>query len=209
MNYRIPIFPLPLVVFPGSVYPLHIFEKRYKIMINDCLKNQKGFGIIAQFDKEFSKIGTYVIISSVLKKYDGGEMDIIVLGMERISVEDLILHKNGYYEAVANSFADDPNKVNSSLVTEVEQKFERLLNKIKYELDDAFWINYQKSKMKSFKLAEKAGLTLHQQQELLTLNNENRRLDYLLHHLIDLDKRMDENMAMQSVILGDGYINKS
>lgn len=178
-------------------------------MINDCLRNQKGFGIIAQLDKEFSKIGTYVIISSVLKKYDGGEMDIIVLGMERISVEELVLHIDGYYEAIAKQFADDLNKVNSSLVTEVEQKFERLLNKIKYELEDAFWLNYQKTKTKSFKLAEKAGLTLKQQQELLTINNENRRLDYLLHHLIDLDKRMDENMAMQSIILGNGYLNKS
>jgi Lon protease-like protein len=46
MNDKIPIFPLPLVLLPGEKLPLHIFEEKYKKMIEHCLKNNKKFGII-------------------------------------------------------------------------------------------------------------------------------------------------------------------
>jgi Lon protease-like protein len=59
----IPLFPLNLVVFPNSRYPLHIFEERYKKMINDCLTDETGFGIVAPSGKELSKIGSYAVIS--------------------------------------------------------------------------------------------------------------------------------------------------
>ena len=46
MNDKIPIFPLPLVLLPGEKLPLHIFEEKYKKMIEYCLKNNQKFGII-------------------------------------------------------------------------------------------------------------------------------------------------------------------
>ncbi|HQJ46975.1 MAG TPA: LON peptidase substrate-binding domain-containing protein, partial [Ignavibacteriaceae bacterium] len=75
--HSIPIFPLNLVVFPGSKYPLHIFEERYKILIQKCLQENTGFGIVAAFDKKISDMGVYVLIDSVLKYYDNGESDIV------------------------------------------------------------------------------------------------------------------------------------
>ncbi len=51
MKNTIPIFPLNLVVFPDSKYPLHIFEERYKILLQKCLTDNSGFGIVASIDK--------------------------------------------------------------------------------------------------------------------------------------------------------------
>ena len=46
MNDKIPIFPLPLVLLPGEKLPLHIFEEKYRKMIEHCLKNNQKFGIV-------------------------------------------------------------------------------------------------------------------------------------------------------------------
>jgi len=43
---RIPLFPLEVVLFPGTPLPLHIFEPRYKLMIQRCLENDSEFGVV-------------------------------------------------------------------------------------------------------------------------------------------------------------------
>ncbi|RME75458.1 MAG: peptidase S16, partial [Chloroflexi bacterium] len=43
---QIPLFPLDVVLFPGMMLPLHIFEERYKIMIKQCLADNRSFGIV-------------------------------------------------------------------------------------------------------------------------------------------------------------------
>ena len=43
---EIPLFPLPLVLFPQVVVPLHIFEERYRLMINRCIEDSATFGIV-------------------------------------------------------------------------------------------------------------------------------------------------------------------
>ena len=45
-NLLLPLFPLNLVLFPETNLPLHIFEPRYKEMIQDCLDNGWEFGIL-------------------------------------------------------------------------------------------------------------------------------------------------------------------
>ena len=42
----LPLFPLNVVLFPGNILPLHIFEERYRFMIRQCLKDQSEFGVI-------------------------------------------------------------------------------------------------------------------------------------------------------------------
>jgi Lon protease-like protein len=60
MYNRIPLFPLELVIFPDSKYPLYIFEERYKILIGECLKNNSGFIISSIINDKISAIGTIV-----------------------------------------------------------------------------------------------------------------------------------------------------
>ena len=43
---EIPLFPLHVVLFPGSILPLHIFEKRYRLMTQFCLDNDLPFGVV-------------------------------------------------------------------------------------------------------------------------------------------------------------------
>lgn len=46
LNATIPLFPLNVVLFPGMMLPLHIFEERYKVMIKECLETGQSFGVV-------------------------------------------------------------------------------------------------------------------------------------------------------------------
>ncbi len=207
MKSKIPIFPLNLVVFPHSKYPLHIFENRYKKMIQKCLENNEGFGIIAKIGEEFSSIGSYVTIFKILKRYITGEMDIIVRAQNRFHILDYEMGPEGYFIANVNEYSDSNYEIDKSLVDELQSIFEHILNKINYQLEESFWINYYSTNVKSFKLAEKSGLSLEQQQTLLTIQNENERLNYLLDYFENVEKNLTENAAHRNIILGNGYIN--
>jgi Lon protease-like protein len=207
MKPVIPIFPLKLVVFPLSKYPLHIFEKRYKIMINLCLEENSGFGITASIGGEFSKIGTYVVITKVLKKYLTGEMDIIIEGKERFLMSHFEMHADGYYMANVEQYNDLTTSVDYNLLNEVKIKFEKIIDRVNYKLEESFWQNFYKSRTKSYKMAEKSGLSVKQQQTLLTFQNEHERINFLIEHYEKLDENLNENSALKDIVLGDGYIN--
>ena len=84
---QIPIFPLGLVLLPEMTLPLHIFEERYKIMINECLKRGETFGIVFFDGQKIHKVGCTARIVEVLKQYDDGRMDIVVQGIERFYMD--------------------------------------------------------------------------------------------------------------------------
>lgn len=86
MEKFLPLFPLPVVVFPGSPLPLHIFEPRYKEMINECLENRSEFGIILAQGQKLHRIGTTVKIENVLQRFNDGRLNILTIGKKRFEV---------------------------------------------------------------------------------------------------------------------------
>ncbi len=207
MEKVIPIFPLKLVVFPRSSYPLHIFEERYKKLINKCLKDKTGFGIVAKTKHGIEEIGVYVEITKVLEKFENGEMDIVVTGRERFKRHNLKLHDDGYHIAEVEPYEDINSQFNIKLLQRLQKNFNRVLDKAEYSLDHEFWNHFEMTPLKSYKVAEKSGLTLEQQQKLLSIREENSRLKYLIRHFDKLIDAMDENEALRAIVYGDGYLN--
>jgi Lon protease-like protein len=207
MNKTIPIFPLSLVVFPFSKVPLHIFEERYKKMINKCLDEKTGFGIVSLIWNEMSKVGSYVEIEKVERKKENGEMDIIVKGISRFKILKKINHPDGYIISTIEEYSDDSDEINALLLKELRENFEDIIRKVNFTLEDTFWKNYDDTSLKSFKIAEKSGLNLKQRQKLLSLKKENERINFLLKHLINLDKKISERYTTGAIVMGDGYIN--
>jgi Lon protease-like protein len=77
-----PLFPLGLVLLPGELVPLHIFEERYKLMIGECLEQEREFGIIWLSDDGLKEIGCGARIARVLERFDDGRLNILVEGTE-------------------------------------------------------------------------------------------------------------------------------
>lgn len=92
----IPLFPLRTVLFPGQLLPLHIFEMRYRQMINDCIEQEIPFGVVLiQKGREIGEtaipypVGTLARIRRVERQEDG-RMHIYCIGEERFRIESLI-----------------------------------------------------------------------------------------------------------------------
>jgi Lon protease-like protein len=77
-----PLFPLGLVLLPGELVPLHIFEERYKLMIGECLEQESEFGIIWLSDEGLKDVGCSARITRVLERFDDGRLNILVEGTE-------------------------------------------------------------------------------------------------------------------------------
>ncbi len=209
LNNIIPIFPLNLVMFPDAQYPLHIFEERYKRMLHRCIDNDEYFGIVSKIEYDIAKIGCLVKVSRVLETYENGSMDIIVRGFSRFMTETTNMHIDGYLEAEIVMFGDNEYLHESDLIfEETVQIFKNIIHKTSLNLSSGFWQNLYKSGNKAFKLAEKSGLNLRQQQDILSLQSERERMNYLHEHLEKLKNTLEKNDAMKEIIASDGYLNE-
>jgi len=92
---NLPLFPLNTVLFPGMMLPLHIFEERYKVMINHCLAENRPFGVVLiREGQEVGggavpyKVGTTSVIAAVTHT-DDGRMNIITIGSQRFRLRSL------------------------------------------------------------------------------------------------------------------------
>ena len=77
---RFPLFPLGLVLLPREVIPLHIFEERYKVMIGECLDEDREFGIVWMSDDGLKDIGCTARITQLLERMEDGRMNVLVQG---------------------------------------------------------------------------------------------------------------------------------
>jgi ATP-dependent Lon protease len=98
---RIPLFPLDMVLLPGMHLPLHIFEPRYKVMVERCLQEQLEFGMILALDKAVATFGCTAEILSKVKDYPHGRMDIVTEGRAVFRLTELLDEKE-YYEGTVD-----------------------------------------------------------------------------------------------------------
>jgi uncharacterized protein len=87
---RIPMFPLTILPIPGELVPLHIFEPRYRQLLQDMETNDFTFGIYFAHEVNVAKIGSLMRLESIIKRYPTGESDIIVKCVDTFHM-DLLL----------------------------------------------------------------------------------------------------------------------
>ncbi len=111
MPSRLPIFPLQVVLFPGTPLPLHIFEPRYKRMLADCLAADRRFGITPLTgERGGPEPGTVGCVAEVRvnQELPDGRSNIVVLGESRFVLSRLLDESLPYLVAMVQTFDDDP-----------------------------------------------------------------------------------------------------
>lgn len=177
-------------------------------MVRYCEENDEGFGIVSKIDETISDIGCYAKLAEIINVYDNGSLDIIVKGIKRFRKKSHSMHPDGYLEAVVEDFIDFENElVDTTTQQVVVGKFQNILKKTNIELSQNFWANLDNSNRKSFKIAEKSGLNIKQQQNLLNLQSEKERIDFLLNHFDELESYLDTSDLAKDLMLRDGYLN--
>lgn len=102
----IPLFPLQLVVFPRTRIPLHIFEPRYKEMVDEAIRDNSPFGIVLAKEDGILNAGCTVMIEKVLEMYPDGRLDIMTCGQHRFEIVALNEEK-AYLQAEVEYFDDE------------------------------------------------------------------------------------------------------
>lgn len=106
MARLLPLFPLQLVVFPGSVVPLHIFEERYREMVSAAEAAGTEFGIVLARDNGIMNAGCTVLVESVLKRYPDGRFDVLTRGQRRFVIKSLNQDKD-YLRGEVEFYSDE------------------------------------------------------------------------------------------------------
>lgn len=103
---KIPLFPLEVVLFPEAALPLHIFEDRYKEMVNLCLTEKTGFGVVCAQREGLAVVGCVAEVVRVLQEYPDGRLDILCQGTQRFEIENLD-NSRSFLQAEVDYFHDE------------------------------------------------------------------------------------------------------
>lgn len=143
-NSDIPLFPLNVVLFPGMMLPLHIFEERYKAMIRQCLATGQPFGVVLAKTKQAQaphvaklypadlyEVGTTARITAVENLTDG-RINIITVGQDRFIIKNIWASQDDYLMGQVDPFSfeedqDDPQKV-AALTQKLRPKVRQYIN---------------------------------------------------------------------------------
>ena len=186
-----PLFPLGIVALPGESVPLHVFEDRYRRMIEQCLRAEPGtlqreFGIVWLSDEELKDVGCACDIERVLERMDDGRLNILARGTRPFRLlerQDDLPYPAGVVEFLAepDEQPDEQAGIDArELYRElVEQATDRQLGEEELGLMDAY------------AMAATVEFDVEAKQELLELRSENARLDLLAVLLRAATKRLE------------------
>ena len=202
----LPLFPLPVVLFPSSILQLHIFEDRYKQLIDECVQENKPFGINLIHENLVSKIGCSATVTQTLRKYDDGRMDILVQGQRRYRLRQFVTAPVLYSVASIAYQPDSNEPVDNDLATETIKLHNQLV--LLVYRNASYVIEYVVPDI-SFRIAQKAGMDLAHRQKLLESNSENERLEMLRQYFLQVMPKLKHLGEIERVIRSDGYIVNS
>jgi len=181
MTNFIPIFPLGIVVYPGERLHLHIFEPRYKQLINECKESGKPFGIPTVISNKMNEMGTLVELKEIVQTYDNGEMDIRTAGVKIFRVLEVIksVPEKLYSGAIVNYPDNEEDAGNRELMQKVVKGVKELHRLLNISKD----FKKPEDQLISYDVAHHAGLSLEEEYEVLGLLKEIQRQEYLKRHL--------------------------
>lgn len=203
----IPIFPLQIVVFPGEMVPLHIFEERYKEMFADVrAARERGevlqVGIILGEGSEVrAEVGCTVALEEVLEEHEDGRLNIITLGARRFRIEQVAGDKS-YLEAWVEYVDDEEEATDLVLQTRVLAGYRRLLELVEEESGAGAERGDAEN---AFQIAQAVAVDVGFKQRLLAMTTENMRLEMLGEYFERLLPALEERMAERLQVHSNGH----
>ena len=129
------LFPLGIVLLPGEVVPLHIFEERYKLLVNERLDGGE-FGIVLADEEGARECGCTARVAELLEELDDGRMNILVQGGRRFRIVDLRTPDDPeamYLSGVVEYFDDEDAEAPEQLRTAVQEAFGKIVELVDAE----------------------------------------------------------------------------
>lgn len=174
----LPLFPLDVVLLPGTPLPLHIFEPRYKEMIAECLASNAPFGVVRALEEGMAEVGCTAEIVSVTKEYPDGRMDLVAEGRNRFEVLEL-KRERAFLEAEVLLVPDEPG----AAADEDKARAIRVHLEILSLAGAVQDLSAADQSALSFYLAGSLPLDLDFKQNLLAMRSESERIQAVAKYL--------------------------
>lgn len=202
MTNFIPIFPLGIVVFPGEELNLHIFEPRYKQLINESFSLKKTFGIPVVLENKVQELGSVVEITELTKVYDSGEMDIKTKGKQVFRILETIKDvPDKLYGGAIVSYPDNNNNGNANVMRKLMASIRELHSLLKVEKE----FKKKDDEITSYDVAHHIGFSQEEEYEMLGLFDERQRQEYIKRHLNKALPMLAEMEQLKEKIKGNGH----
>ncbi len=197
----LPIFPLPLVLFPTIPLPLHIFEPRYKEMIGECLERNAVFGIIHARQEEMAEIGCTAKILDVIKRYEDGRLDILAQGLRRFEILR-VNEERAFLRAEVSYFDDEGSDADGETRKQLLNLHKQLLALSGEKNPET---PSQDSPALAFEVAAKVPLDLEFKQSLLGIRSEGERVSTLVAYYEALIPKITRALHIRTKAGGNGH----
>ena len=201
-----PLFPLGIVALPTESVPLHIFEDRYRRMIERCLDAEHGapgneFGIVWLSEQELKPVGCACEIERVLERMEDGRLNIIARGTRPFRL--LERQDDLPYPAGVVEFLDETEETLdvSAAATAHELYRDLVLQATDREIEQA-----ELEQLDAYRMAATVEFGVEAKQELLELRSENDRLRLLAQLIRAAIERLELIERAQVRALSNGKV---
>ena len=217
---ELPLFPIPVVLFPGVPLPLHIFEPRYKQMLEDIRVTNNLFAL-AYFDSTTSEldlpaVGQIGCVAEVTETqtFPDGRSNILTIGVVRYRIDSYVERGDPYFVARVSYFEDDDSDEGNltSAATEVAEKFTRIARAVRTINDERINlpdISDTEPQRLSFLVAAAMEVEVEVKQELLELRSTAERLERLKGMLNQAVDSYEERARIHDLAKGNGHSGKN
>ncbi|MCA8830126.1 LON peptidase substrate-binding domain-containing protein [Hymenobacter pini] len=199
---QLALFPLNLVVFPGEKLNLHIFEPRYRQLIQDCVQEGITFGIPPYINGGVSTIGTEMRLVGIEKTYSTGESDIRTKAVGLFRVREFFHELPGklYAGATVEPLPDDL-AADVTMYHQTRQLIQQLysilgLQRLLLELPENF---------RPYDVAHHLGMSTEQEYQLLEAETEIERQQLVLQHLETVLPVLQETERLKERVRLNGH----
>jgi Lon protease-like protein len=212
----LPLFPLPVVLFPGVPLPLHIFEARYRQMLSDIRPANNLFGL-AYFDSTTGEndvppsghVGCVAEVSETQTLSDG-RSNILTLGVIRFRIDSYVERGDPYLVAQVSFFEDDEEDETllAGPAREVAETFTRIAQAVRTINDERASlpdISNTEPQRLSFLVAAAMEIEADVKQELLELRSTSERLERLRGMLSIAVKGYEERARIHELAKSNGH----
>ncbi len=200
----IPLFPLNVVLMPGAPLPLHIFEERYKQMVNECLEGDSEFGMVLSDDEGTRGVGCTARITELVERYEDGRMLIMVEGARRFRLGNVLSGKAYYVGEVEYLEEEEMGEDLAELAQECVGLLERVVEaategSVDIEVEPPYH-------NLSFAIAGRIDFDVQTRQQILELQSEQARLTKLKELLSGAAERLERERKAQEMARGNGHL---
>ena len=195
-----PLFPLGIVLLPGEAVPLHIFEERYKVMIGECLDEEREFGIIWLADDELKEVGCAARITRVLERFDDGRLNILVEGTTPFRLERRIGELA--YPAGDVEVLDDELDADEAALERARTGYADLVEEVTESRPDAEAL----AELGAYGMAATLDIAPSAKQALLELRSEPARIEQLEALFAEALKRIRTATRVAEQASGNGHL---